>query len=73
MESLKERLINEKERLIKEKEELSEKRNKLRGFIYTLEFKNLVPIQRSLMRIQLNAMNTYEQCLMERIEWLDFQ
>ncbi|MGL5716926.1 MAG: crAss001_48 related protein [Paraclostridium sp.] len=56
-------------RLITEKEELSEKRSKLEAFIGTDKFTDLAATHMSLLNIQLQAMLTYEQCLVERIAY----
>lgn len=57
-----------KERLELELKELKEKSNKLENFVYDTEkFSKVSPIQQSLLRVQLNAMYTYEICLEERL------
>lgn len=60
-----------KERLLEEKAQLDEKGNKLETFIKSDKFESVSKIQRTLLKIQLQAMVTYGQCLMERIEWLE--
>jgi hypothetical protein len=55
------------ERLIAEKDNLDEKINKLSGFLNTEPFGQLPIFQQSLLRIQFHAMNTYSQCLLERL------
>lgn len=56
-----------KERLTAEKAELSEKLEKLRAFIASEKFKEIDPVQMTLLNIQVKAMETYSQCLLERI------
>ena len=56
-----------KERLENEKAELSEKQEKLRTFIASEKFKEIDNVQMTLLNIQLKAMETYSQCLLERI------
>ena len=56
-----------KERLKTEKKELSEKLEKLRTFIESEGFKEIDDVQMTLLNIQLKAMETYSQCLLERI------
>jgi hypothetical protein len=60
-----------KDRLLEEKAQLDERGNKLESFIKSEAFGNIAPVQQSLLRIQLQAMVTYGQCLMERISWLE--
>lgn len=60
-----------KQRLLDEKSELGEKINKLNAFISSEAFQKIDPFQMSLLHIQLQAMYTYSQCLLERIIWLD--
>jgi hypothetical protein len=58
---------NFKERLIEEKAQLSEKHEKLVAFIASESFKKIDPVQMTLLNIQEKAMQTYSQCLLERI------
>lgn len=58
-------------RLREEKAELSEKMDKLRGFILSEAFKKIDPVQMTLLNIQIKSMETYSQCLLERIVRLD--
>lgn len=58
------------ERLIDEKNELDVKSAKLESFLLTDKAKEIEPIQLSLLNIQLNAMQTYSRCLLERLIWL---
>lgn len=60
-----------KDRLLEEKAQLDERGNKLDAFIKSENFEKIEPVQRSLLKIQLQAMVTYGQCLMERISWLE--
>lgn len=62
-----------KERLTAEKAELSEKLEKLRAFIASEKFKEIDPVQMTLLNIQMKAMETYSQCLLERIVRLDVE
>jgi hypothetical protein len=62
---------NFKERLIKERNELSERISKLEIFINSSGFILIEDIQKSLLMIQLQSMKAYEQCLNERIDWLN--
>ena len=55
------------ERLIAEETELNEKKAKLQAFVYTDAFKNVDKEQQSLLKIQLNAMATYSECLNQRL------
>ena len=55
-----------KERLTTEQMELTEKIVKLEDFIMSDKFRSIDPIQQSLLKVQLNAMKTYSQCLIER-------
>lgn len=56
-----------KNRLNIERTELEGKLTKLNDFISSENFNNLVSIQKSLLTIQASAMNTYLDCLKERI------
>lgn len=59
-----------KERLVNEQVDLESKLDKLDAFIATDTFKQLSDVQQALLRIQATAMNTYNQCLKERLERL---
>lgn len=59
-----------KTRLIEEKEQVNERIEKLEAFTQSEAFQNIEAVQMSLLNIQLNAMKTYSQCLVERIAWL---
>ena len=54
-------------RLKDEKKELDKKRESLREFIKSDKFKEIDPVQMTLLNIQIEAMNTYGQILLERI------
>lgn len=60
-----------KDRLLEEKAQLDERGNKLETFIKSEKFDSVTKVQQTLLKIQLQAMVTYGQCLMERITWLD--
>jgi len=60
-----------KERLIAEKVELDERLAKLNAFIKGPAFVDIESVQRSLLIIQMHAMETYSHCLDERIMWLE--
>ena len=59
-----------KTRLIEEKEQLEEKLNKLDAFIVSENFNKVDDVQKALLQVQATSMNTYLQCLKERIERL---
>ena len=59
------------ERLSTEKAELDEKRSKLDAFQNSEAFEKIEPFQMTLLNIQSQAMATYSQCLLERINWLN--
>ena len=54
-------------RLLAEETELNEKKAKLTTFIESENFKSIDSEQRSLLKIQVNAMATYSECLNQRI------
>lgn len=56
-----------KSRLEAEKAELTEKMEKLRAFVSSEAFTKIDPVQMTLLNIQIKAMETYSQCLLERI------
>lgn len=60
-----------KSRLSEEKAQLDERGNKLEAFIKSEKFETVSEVQRSLLKVQLQAMTTYGQCLLERITWLE--
>lgn len=56
------------ERLVSEETELNEKRLKLSDFITNEDmFLKIDKEQQALLKIQLNAMSTYSECLNQRI------
>lgn len=57
-------------RLEVEKFELEEKLNKLDAFLVSEKVKDADDVQKALLQVQATAMNTYLQCLKERIERL---
>lgn len=59
-----------KSRLIEEKAQLEEKLNKLDAFLVSEKVKEIDDVQKALLQVQATAMNTYLQCLKERIERL---
>ena len=59
-----------KSRLVEEQAQLEEKLNKLDAFLMTEKVKEIDDVQKSLLQVQATAMNTYLQCLKERIERL---
>jgi len=56
-----------KERLIDEKKQLDEKIEKLETFVASEDFLKIKAEQMSLLNVQLFAMKTYSQILVERI------
>ena len=59
-----------KTRLEAEKVELEEKLDKLDAFLVSEKVKDVNDVQKALLQVQATAMNTYLQCLKERIERL---
>jgi hypothetical protein len=59
-----------KTRLKTEKSELEEKLNKLDAFLMSEKVNSVDDVQKALLQVQATAMNTYLQCLKERIERL---
>ena len=58
-----------KQRLQEEQHELSEKIQKLNAFIENPEqFSKANENQQALLKIQINAMMTYNRCLIERLQ-----
>lgn len=55
------------ERLLSEETELNERKAKLQTFIESEEFKNIYQEQQSLLKVQLLAMDTYAECLNQRL------
>ena len=56
-----------KQRLEAEKIELDERLSKLKAFQESENFKAIDPVQMTLLNILAKAMETYSQCLLERI------
>lgn len=59
-----------KTRLVEEQVQLEEKLNKLDSFILSDNFNKIDNVQKALLKVQATAMNTYNQCLKERLERL---
>ena len=59
-----------KTRLDEEKAQLEEQLNKLDSFLMSEKVKEIDDVQKALLQVQATAMNTYLQCLKERIERL---
>ena len=57
-------------RLIDEKEQLEEKLDKLDAFLMSEKVDTIDDTQKALLFVQATAMNTYLQCLIERINRL---
>lgn len=59
-----------KTRLVDEYNQLEEKLNKLDAFLISDKVDGIEDVQNALLHVQAAAMNTYLQCLRERIERL---
>ena len=59
-----------KTRLINEQLALEEKISKLDSFLMSEKVNEIDDVQKALLHVQATAMNTYWQCLSERIERL---
>ena len=59
-----------KTRLIEEQKALEEKLDKLDSFLMSEKVSGVDDTQKALLKVQTTAMNTYNQCLLERIERL---
>jgi hypothetical protein len=59
-----------KTRLINEQLVLEEKISKLDAFRMSEKFEEIDDVQKALLNVQSAAMNTYNQCLKQRIERL---
>ena len=59
-----------KSRLSKEISELTEKLDKLDSFLMSDKVSTIDDVQNALLHVQATAMNTYLQCLKERLERL---
>lgn len=57
-------------RLFEEQEQLNERRNKLDNFLITEDFKQLHPVQKTLLEMQSLAMKSYSLILAERVKWI---
>ena len=57
-----------KERLIEEKVQLGEKIDKLDAFLLSEKIGAVDDVQSALLQVQSIAMNTYNQCLKERLQ-----
>lgn len=60
-------------RLKDEKRQLDVNRESLRKFIKSDKFTEIDPVQMTLLNIQIKAMDTYAQILLERIVRLEVQ
>lgn len=60
-----------KTRLLDEKAQLDDKREKLQSFLGSDKFVQIDSVQQRLLNIQILAMDTYSQCLLERITALE--
>lgn len=63
-------MSNFKTRLVEEQVQLEDKLSKLKSFIESDKFESIDDAQRALLKVQANAMSTYNQCLKERLERL---
>ena len=59
-----------KNRLIDEQAQLEEKLSKLNAFLVSEKVNSVDDVQKALLQVQATAMNTYNQCLKERLERL---
>ena len=59
-----------KTRLVEEQAQLEEKLDKLDAFLMSENSSKIEDVQKALLQVQATAMNTYLQCLKERIERL---
>ena len=59
-----------KTRLVEEQAQLEEKLDRLDAFLVSENVTKVADTQQALLRVQATAMNTYLQCLKERIERL---
>lgn len=59
-----------KERLVAEAAQLEERLDKLDSFLVSDKIGTIADTQKALLQVQAAAMNTYLQCLKERLERL---
>lgn len=59
-----------KQRLQNEAKELNDRKDKLFLFLASDKFASIDPVQKTLLTIQHEAMQTYSRCLTERLTWL---
>lgn len=60
-----------KDRLVEEQGQLASKIEKLGNFLYSDKIKEVTDVQSVLLKIQVEAMITYNECLVLRIENLE--
>lgn len=60
-----------KTRLLEEKAQLDERLEKLQAFQNSDAFQGIAAVQQTLLNVQVKAMATYSQTLLERIVWLE--
>lgn len=60
-------IMSLKTKLEQEKRELDEKVERLNNFLMSDKVNQIEDVQRALLHVQSIAMNTYSQCLLERI------
>lgn len=58
------------ERIIDEKNEVDARSAKLEVFMMKDDFRKIEEVQQVLLKMQLKTMQTYSQCLQERLVWL---
>lgn len=63
--------VNFKTRLYEELEQLEERLDRLNKFLGSEDFNEIEEVQQELLKVQANAMLTYIQCLLSRIEKLN--
>ena len=59
-----------KQRLLEEQVSLEEKLDKLDSFLESEKSGHIDDVQMALLKVQATAMNTYNQCLKERLQRL---
>ncbi len=59
-----------KTRLVEEQTQLEKNLNKLDNFLMSEKVSEIDDVQKALLQVQATAMNTYSQCLKERIKRL---